>query len=155
MRRSTPARYRRTCPETSPRGSLTLTWNFPDPCRRRGTPGTVTAVAIGPMVTLTTAANPFAARILAAHLGAEGIVWELRGNVDGPYPVGPVEILVAESDLEVAREIVTEQAVADHDPPAPGVTGRDRPVTLWVLLVVVVLVALVTVGRLLLVPHGW
>jgi hypothetical protein len=67
---------------------------------------TVAAVAIGPMVLLTTAANPLAARILAAHLGAEGIVWQLRGNVDGPYPVGPVEILVSAEDLDEARVVV-------------------------------------------------
>ena len=63
-------------------------------------------VAIGPMVPLTTAPNPMAARILAAHLGSEGIVWQLRGDVDGPYPVGPVEILVPEDDLDLARVIV-------------------------------------------------
>jgi hypothetical protein len=67
---------------------------------------TVAPVAIGPMVLLTTAANPLAARILAAHLGAEGIVWQLRGNVDGPYPVGPVEILVSAEDLDEARGVV-------------------------------------------------
>jgi hypothetical protein len=66
----------------------------------------VKPVAIGPMVLLTIAANPLAARILAAHLGAEGIVWQLRGNVDGPYPVGPVEILVSAEDLEEARVVV-------------------------------------------------
>jgi hypothetical protein len=58
------------------------------------------------MVPLTTAATPFAARVLAAHLGAEGIVWELRGSVDGPYPVGPVVILVSADDLEEARLII-------------------------------------------------
>ncbi len=68
--------------------------------------GTVDAVPIGPMVLLTTAANPMAARILAAHLGSEGIVWQLRGDVDGPYPVGPVEILVPEDDLDLARVII-------------------------------------------------
>jgi Putative prokaryotic signal transducing protein len=66
---------------------------------------TVTRVSIGPMVLLTTA-DPFAARVLAAHLGAEGIVWELRGNVDGPYPVGPVDVLVSAEDLDEARVIV-------------------------------------------------
>jgi hypothetical protein len=100
------------------------------------------------MVTLTTAANPFAARILAAHLGAEGIVWELRGNVDGPYPVGPVEILVAEADLEVAREIVTEQADAD---PAGEPAGRAErsPRALWVVIVLVLLAAAAMLGRLM------
>jgi hypothetical protein len=58
------------------------------------------------MVPLTTTSDPMAARILAAHLGAEGIVWQLRGNVDGPYPVGPVELLVPAEDLELARAVV-------------------------------------------------
>lgn len=111
-------------------------------------------VAIGPMVPLTTAANPFAARVLAAHLGAEGIVWELRGNVDGPYPVGPVEVLVAESDLAVARVVVTEHEEA----PVTAADGHPRDVArgtasgssrqLWVLLIGVSLAATLLLGRL-------
>jgi hypothetical protein len=58
------------------------------------------------MVPLTTTSGGFEARVLAAHLGAEGIVWELRGSVDGPYPVGPVVILVSADDLEEARLII-------------------------------------------------
>jgi hypothetical protein len=95
------------------------------------------------MVPLTTAANPVAARILAAHLGAEGIVWELRGNVDGPYPIGPVEVLVAEEDLVVARQVVVEQ---DADDPA---VDRRAPRELWVLLAVILLVAAVLLSRML------
>ena len=111
-------------------------------------PGTVADVTIGPMVPLTTAANPFAARILAAHLGAEGIVWELRGNVDGPYPVGPVEVLVAEDDLVVARQVVAEQRGPEAS--VDGVHGDHRsPRELWVLLAVVLLAAVVLLGRLL------
>jgi hypothetical protein len=71
-------------------------------------------MAIGPMVPLTTASTGFEAKVLAAHLGAEGIVWELRGNVDGPYPVGPVVILVSADDLEDARLVVG----LDGEPPA-------------------------------------
>jgi len=104
------------------------------------------------MVPLTTAANPFAARVLAAHLGAEGIVWELRGNVDGPYPVGPVEVLVAADDLAVAREVVTEQGErGEHGEPARdrGSAGRSGPAggrpprELRLLLALVLLSALV------------
>jgi hypothetical protein len=98
------------------------------------------------MVPLTTAANPVAARILAAHLGAEGIVWELRGNVDGPYPVGPVEVLVAEDDLARAREVVVEQ---DTPGPAGSLTDTRAPRELWLVLAVVLLVAAVLLGRLL------
>jgi hypothetical protein len=99
------------------------------------------------MVPLTTAANPVAARIIAAHLGAEGIVWELRGNVDGPYPVGPVEVLVAEEDLDVARQVVVEQDPED-EAPAHDQLGRT-PKELWILLVMVLIATLVLLGRLL------
>jgi Putative prokaryotic signal transducing protein len=109
------------------------------------------------MVPLTTAANPLAARILAAHLGAEGIVWQLRGNVDGPYPVGPVEVLVPADDLEVARAVVAS-ADADAVTVADDETGVDeaatyrhgRPVRTLILVVGLVLVVLFTLGRVLL-----
>jgi Putative prokaryotic signal transducing protein len=101
------------------------------------------------MVPLTTTASSFEARVLAAHLGAEGIVWELRGNVDGPYPVGPVVVLVAEDDLDLAREVVTEQAV-DPDPPgAPATDAAGPSRALWVILAMVVLAAATLLGRLL------
>jgi len=113
------------------------------------------------MVPLTTAANPLAARILAAHLGAEGIVWQLRGNVDGPYPVGPVEVLVPADDLELARAVVASAepdpvAVADEEtgPDAfggtgAGVAGRGRPVRMLILVVGLLLVVLFALGRVL------
>jgi hypothetical protein len=107
------------------------------------------------MVPLTTAASPFAARVIVAHLGAEGIVWELRGSVDGPYPLGPVQVLVAEGDLAVARVIVAEHgatvaagAEGGGDGGAGG--GRERaPPALWVVLVVVLLSSALLLGRLL------
>lgn len=107
------------------------------------------------MVPLTTAANPFAARILAAHLGAEGIVWELRGNVDGPYPVGPVEVLVAADDLAVAREIVTERR--DDGSPSEGegggavapTAGRRGDRAMWLVVAAILLAAATLLGRLL------
>jgi Putative prokaryotic signal transducing protein len=113
------------------------------------------------MVPLTTAANPLAARILAAHLGAEGIVWELRGNVDGPYPVGPVEVLVPADDLELARALVSSDdgsltAIDEElgpdtldNPPEPATAGRDRPVRTVILVVCLVLVFLFVLGRVL------
>ena len=109
-------------------------------------------VAIGPMVPLTTAANPFAARVLAAHLGAEGIVWELRGNLDGPYPVGPVEVLVSADDLAVAREVVTEQLEQvgpDASAARAGTAGGRSPRELWLVLAVLLLLAALLLGRLL------
>jgi Putative prokaryotic signal transducing protein len=120
------------------------------------------------MVPLTTAANPLAARILAAHLGAEGIVWQLRGNVDGPYPVGPVEVLVPADDLEVARAVVASSdadavTVTDDEPgfeprldAADGVDAEaatephGRPVRTLILVIGLVLVVLFVLGRVLL-----
>jgi hypothetical protein len=120
------------------------------------------------MVPLTTAASPIAARILAAHLGAEGIVWQLRGDVDGPYPVGPVEVLVPADDLELARELLAAEPIADPiegeladdltngevpgttelDSPTPGPSGSQRSRRqLWVAVVGVVLVAAFMLGR--------
>jgi hypothetical protein len=115
------------------------------------------------MVPLTTVANPMAARILAAHLGAEGIVWQLRGDVDGPYPVGPVEVLVPADDLEVARAVVASAdgdavTVAGDDPrldPPDGIdveaaTDRHgRSVRMLILVVVLVVVVLFALGRVL------
>jgi hypothetical protein len=151
MRRSTPARYR----HVPGRG--------PTPFREAdgGVADTVADVAIGPMVSLTTVANPVAARILAAHLGAEGIVWELRGNVDGPYPLGPVEVLVAADDLAVARQLVVEQEIAedeaaeDENGAGPGAGGRRRSGReLWLPLALLLITVAMVLGRLFALAQG-
>jgi hypothetical protein len=105
------------------------------------------------MTPLTTVADAATAQILVAHLGAAGVTWELRGNHSGPYPVGPVEILVAEADLDLARALLTE---AEDDVSADGEEGlapgpaTDRaPLALWAVVAVVLLVSLVLLGRLI------
>jgi hypothetical protein len=106
------------------------------------------------MVSLTTVANPVAARILAAHLGAEGIVWALRGNVDGPYPLGPVEVLVAADDLDMARQVVVEQEIAeddpsyDEDPADAGSTRRSSGRNRWLPLALLLITVAMILGRL-------
>jgi hypothetical protein len=65
------------------------------------------------MVRLATVPDPFSARVLAARLGAEGLLWELRGG-DGPYPIGPVHVFVPERDLRAAQEVL---AAAEELPP--------------------------------------
>jgi hypothetical protein len=58
------------------------------------------------MVRLLTTSGSFEAKVIAARLGAEGVVWELRGGHDGPYPMGPVHVYVHERDLQTAREML-------------------------------------------------
>jgi hypothetical protein len=94
------------------------------------------------MVRLVTAASPMEARIIAARLGAEGIVWQFRGSVDGPLAVGPVEVLVDADGYESAKELlltddVESSFVNTTSFPGERRTGRDL---LWLALVVVLLI---------------
>jgi hypothetical protein len=70
------------------------------------------------MVHVRTVSTSFHARVIAARLGAEGIVTQLRGNVGGPYPFGEVSVWVGESDAEEAAELLladeVEAAFAPH-----------------------------------------
>lgn len=112
------------------------------------------------MVLLTTA-DGATARILAAHLGAEGVVWQLRGNVEGPYPVGPVEVLVDEHDLDRARDLLDAQVAEPLDESfdaGPGESaavamagGPARPARVgpWVLLAVIGVPLVVALVRLI------
>ena len=98
------------------------------------------------MVRLTTCADGFEVRLLAARLGSEGIVWSLRGGHDGPFAIGTVEVLVEADDLDTAREVLGDDTFALADEPAVPVretTGRD----VLLLCVVLVGVALFAVAR--------
>ena len=77
------------------------------------------------MVTVASTRVGFEARVIAARLGAEGFVWELRGAVDGPYPVGPVDVLVEEDAADAARELLSmELAPLELEQQAIGDTER-------------------------------
>jgi hypothetical protein len=98
------------------------------------------------MVWLMTAANAMEARIIAARLGSEGIVWEFRGSVDGPLALGPVEVLVDVDDFESAKELMLAAGVESFDAVGREVhvtTGRD---VLWAALALVAL-ALFAIAR--------
>jgi len=100
------------------------------------------------MVRLATVRTTFHARVIAARLGAEGIVTDLRGNVDGIYPMGDVHVYVSEEDLPEAQELLLADEVEsafDDDTDLDGVGGTPRE--LWVFLVAVVLVAAVMFAR--------
>ncbi|MBK9178208.1 MAG: hypothetical protein IPM45_01310 [Acidimicrobiales bacterium] len=87
------------------------------------------------MVPVVRAPDAFSAKVAAARLGAEGIVWQLRGAVDGPYPVGAVDVLVGEHDAELARALL---GPVEPDEGVLAEPRRGRP-----LLVAVAAVALV------------
>jgi hypothetical protein len=85
--------------------------------------GTVGGVADLHMVHLASLPTPFEARVLVARLGAEGIVWELRGATE-VYPVGQTHVWVDEKSVATARELLLTDAVeAVFD---DGDDGRDQ-----------------------------
>ncbi len=105
------------------------------------------------MVPLAKVPDVFGARVLAARLGAEGIFTQLRGGgIDGPYPMGDVEVLVSAADLESAQELLLADEVEsafDDDATRAGDGGLDgdldgeavlrrAPLATWVVLAVVV-----------------
>jgi hypothetical protein len=70
------------------------------------------------LVPFTTVGSVFEGRVMVARLGAEGILAQLRGANDGPYPLpGPVEVLVASDQVDEARELLmADQVEAVFDP---------------------------------------
>jgi hypothetical protein len=100
------------------------------------------------MVPLTTAASSFEARVVAARLGADGFLWELRGNVDGPYPVGPVSVLVPADQVEDARALLLADEVAEVFEAAAYDGAAARPGRdVWMATGVLVLLVCVVVLR--------
>ena len=87
------------------------------------------------MVPLTTAQGSFHAGVIAARLGAEGILTEVVGGPSGIYPIpAPVQVLVDEDDLPAASELLMAdevEAVFDGVEVRPSVLRRT-PVLIWV-----------------------
>ncbi|MGD0592945.1 MAG: hypothetical protein ABSB54_04600 [Acidimicrobiales bacterium] len=84
--------------------------------------------SLGRMCYLTTVVGSFHGRVLAARLGAEGVIVVLRGATDGPYPIqSAVDVLVPADQLALAREILLADAVDDvfESSDVPGVEGPD------------------------------
>jgi hypothetical protein len=77
------------------------------------------------MVPLVCGRPPFEAQLIAVRLGAEGIVWELRGG-SSVYPVGVVDVLVATGDLELARQLLlADEVEAAFDDEASGAVPEE------------------------------
>ncbi|MFN2607891.1 MAG: hypothetical protein ABR511_08335 [Acidimicrobiales bacterium] len=98
------------------------------------------------MVRLATVNTSFHARVIAARVGAEGIVCELRGNLDGPYPMGDVHVFVPEDDLPAATELLMADEVESAFDDENDADGRS-PVELWLVLATIVVLAAVLFAR--------
>jgi Putative prokaryotic signal transducing protein len=103
------------------------------------------------MVRLLTTLDQFEARVLAARLGADGVLWEMRGGHDGPYPMGPVHVYVDAEDLPRARELLEATVELPADDP-PGAGGRvDRaPLALVLVVFGIAAMAVISLARVLL-----
>ena len=114
------------------------------------------------LVPVATAANSFESRVIAARLGADGIVWQFRGSMEGPLgplPGGLVTVLVVEDDYEAARDLLLADEIdgidgSDGSEPGPLRDDRVRPHRAggwWIVagVAVVVLFTLARVGSLL------
>jgi hypothetical protein len=90
------------------------------------------------MVHLCSANGSFHARVIAARLGADGVLAVLRGATDGPYPIDhPVEVLVPVDELDVARELLM---VDDIEAPT-DVLPRPSVRRVWTLVALLVLLS--------------
>jgi hypothetical protein len=98
------------------------------------------------MVSVATAKSAFEAKVLAARLGADGVLWEVRGSIDGMYPVGTIEILVDVDDLERAMDILSIGELESDEDELVDPRSRQE----WLLFVGVgLLTALFLVVRIL------
>ena len=100
------------------------------------------------MVRLATVRSTFHARVIAARLGAEGIMVQLRGNVDSVYPMGDTHVFVDADSLEAAREVLlVDEVESAFDEPADEPV--DRPLTWprWVVLAAIVALAALAFSR--------
>src|SRR5262249_512809 len=120
-----------------PRSVQVTPYSFSMPNMRRSitSHGTVQGMQGVRMVRLATVTSTFHARVIAARVGAEGMVTELRGNLAGPYPtMGEVHVYIAEDDLPSAQELLMADEVEsafdnDDGPERPGASPA-----LWVVV---------------------
>jgi hypothetical protein len=77
------------------------------------------------MVHLTTVGSIFEARVVSARLGADGILTQVHGGRDGPYPLpGPVEVLVLADQADEARQLLLADQVEALFDNVEGDAGR-------------------------------
>ena len=89
------------------------------------------------VVPLIRVPDAFHARVLVARLGSEGIVTQLRGGIDSPYPMGDVEVLVDEQDLDLARELLLADEVEAAFDDDLGVSRVGRGLPPWMVVALI------------------
>ncbi len=99
------------------------------------------------MVRLATVTTSFHARVIAARLGSEGIVTDLRGNIDGLYPVGDVHVYVDQDDLAEAQELLMVDEVESAFDAPEEVAPLGTPRELWLVLGAILGIAAVVFSR--------
>jgi hypothetical protein len=100
------------------------------------------------MVRLATVRSTFHARVIAARLGAEGIMVQLRGNVDGVYPMGDTHVFVEADALDTAREVLlVDEVESAFDGPADEAVDRSLTWPRWVVLAAILAVAALAFAR--------
>ncbi len=79
------------------------------------------------MVVVDTVSTRFEADLLAAKLGANGILWEVRGGFQRMlmYPVGPLDVLVPVEEEEEARLVLSPDAEVSPDVVFEGQDPQD------------------------------
>ena len=97
------------------------------------------------LVPVVRVSNAFHARVIAARLGSDGIVTQLRGGVDSPYPMGDVEVLVSEGDLDEAAALLLADEVESvfDEAEDEGHVSRRMRLPGWARVVIVAGLALV------------
>ncbi len=99
------------------------------------------------MVRLTTVGSSFHARVIAARLGTEGIVTDLRGNIDGVYPVGDVHVYVDQEDLAEAQEILMVDDIESAFDEPDDLVETGAPPALWLVLGAILCIAAALFSR--------
>jgi len=99
------------------------------------------------MVRLVTVSSTFHARVIAARLGAEGILSDLRGNVDGPYPMGDVHVFVPDDELDAASELLLADEIESAFDDGDTTDDDGRPWELWIVIAAIVTAAALSLAR--------
>ena len=77
------------------------------------------------MVPLATGLSDFEAKVLTARLGADGIIWQVRGVLDSVYPIGATDVLVPDAELDAARLVAEVDALLAGDLAARSDAARS------------------------------